>query len=75
MGLSIEDPVLFRGAILLAAMHYSWICGSFKEIEETYLYVSPGNSPSRSMLTGAREAQSWSPPCHQRAHLHRKGLG
>jgi len=38
VGLTIQDPVLFRGALMLAAMHYSWMTGSVKDIEQTYLH-------------------------------------
>lgn len=34
----LQDAGLFRGCILLTAMHYSWIYGGLGDMEETYLY-------------------------------------
>ncbi|CAK7231482.1 hypothetical protein SCUCBS95973_007933 [Sporothrix curviconia] len=37
--MTMQDPGLFRGCLLLSAMHYSWIHGgSLGDVEETYLY-------------------------------------
>ncbi|KAL1905537.1 hypothetical protein Sste5344_008762 [Sporothrix stenoceras] len=34
----LQDAGLFRGCILLTAMHYAWINGGLGDMEETYLY-------------------------------------
>ncbi|CAK7210620.1 hypothetical protein SBRCBS47491_000834 [Sporothrix bragantina] len=39
IAMTMQDPGLFRGCLLLSAMHYSWIHGgSLGDAEETYLY-------------------------------------
>jgi len=56
--MAIGNPTFFRGTILLAAMHYHWVTGSFGPIEQTYLYHRGEALKSLSNIisdTGANE--------------------
>jgi hypothetical protein len=37
-GIISPDAICYHNALVMAAMHYSWLRGSYKEIEEMYIF-------------------------------------
>jgi hypothetical protein len=37
-GVPAEDSICYHNGLVMAAMHHAWLRGSYKEIEETYIF-------------------------------------
>ena len=37
-GVPSQDAICYHNSLIMAAMHYSWLLGSYKEIEKMYLF-------------------------------------